>query len=143
MRIVVDGDACPTKDIIESIASQYSIEVIMIFDTAHQYESDYSTVIIVDKGSDSVDKKIIEIIKNGDIIVTQDYGLASLVLSKGARALNQYGLIYDNSNIDSLLHQRYLSANLRKHRHRTANQKKRVALDDINFEKSLKSMVDT
>ncbi len=134
MRIIVDGDACPTKGIIERVAMQYNIEVIMIFDTSHQYTSDYSTTIIVDKGFDSVDQKILQILKKEDIVVTQDYGLASLVLGMQARAINQNGLIYNEFNIDTLLNQRFLSSKMRKSRMKVSNQKKRNNSDDTNFE---------
>ncbi len=141
MRIIVDGDACPTKNIIEKIAIIYNIPVIMVFDTSHEYQSDYSTVFIVDKGFDSVDQKIITISREKDIIVTQDYGLASLVLAKGCKAIHQNGMIYDNNNIESLLNQRYISAKIRKSGKKTSNIKKRTVVDDTNFQQSLLSLI--
>ncbi len=141
MRIIVDGDACPTKTIIEAIGKSYNIDILMIFDTSHQYESDYATIIIVDKGADSVDQKILNIIVKGDIVVTQDYGLAALVLATGCKAISQNGLIYDENNIDTLLNQRYYSAKMRKSGLRTSNQKKRKESDNKNFESTLKYLI--
>ncbi len=141
MRIIVDADACPTKSIIERVAKKHNIDVIMLFDTAHQFESDYSTVIIVDKGFDSVDQKIIEILVKNDIVVTQDYGLAALVLAKCCCAINQNGLIFTDSNIESLLNQRYYSAKMRKSGIKTTNQKKRKKLDNKKFEDALNYLI--
>ena len=137
MKILVDADACPVKDIIVSIAKEYSIRVIMFFDTSHIYSDNYSEVIIVDKGPDSVDFALANKITNGDIVVSQDYGVATMALSKNAVALNQNGLIYDKDNIDKLLFERYLSQKARRSGGRGINPKKRTKENDTNFERAL------
>ncbi len=141
MRIIVDADACPTKSIIEEVAFNNNVDVVMVFDTAHQYESEYSTVIIVDKGADSVDQEILRLTRKNDIVVTQDYGLAALALAKGCKALNQNGMIYSEFNIDLLLDQRYYSAKLRKSGLRAKNQKKREVSDDSKFREALNYLI--
>ena len=93
MRILVDADACPVKKEILEIAKEKNIEVSMFFDNAHVYEDGYSTVYILDKGADSVDYFLINKTVAGDIIVTQDYGVATMALSKKAYPINQNGLI--------------------------------------------------
>ena len=96
MKILVDADACPVKKIIVRIARKRDIPVTMVIDTAHELNDGYSTVVTVDKGPDSVDFKIMGLLSAGDIVVTQDYGLASIALGKGAMAINQNGLVYTN-----------------------------------------------
>lgn len=77
MQIFVDADACPVIDIIEKIAREYHIPVILICDTNHVLFSDYSEVIVVGAGTDAVDYKLISICHKGDIVVSQDYGVAA------------------------------------------------------------------
>jgi uncharacterized protein len=137
MKILVDADACPVKDIILHIGKKYEMKIIMFIDTCHIYCDDYSEVITVDKGRDSVDFALANKIEKYDIVVTQDYGVAAMALSKGALAIHQNGLIYDKDNIDKLLFERYLSQRVRKAGGRTTNQKKRTKENDIAFEKSL------
>lgn len=139
MKILVDADACPVKATIISVAKQYSLEVIMFIDTSHIYCDDYSKVITVDKGRDSVDIALANKINKNDIVVTQDYGVATMALAKNALSLNQNGLIFDKDNIDKLLFERYLSQKVRRSGKSTkgSNQKKRTKENDIAFEKSL------
>lgn len=140
MQILVDADACPVKNIIVTYARRAAISVMMFCDTAHSIEDGYSTVITVDKGKDSVDFVLLRYLQKGDILVTQDYGLAAMALAKGARALNQNGLIYSNSNIDQLLHDRYVGQKIRRAGGRTKGPPKRSTQDDQNFERALDSL---
>ncbi|MBN2884163.1 MAG: DUF188 domain-containing protein, partial [Clostridia bacterium] len=119
----------------------HDIEVIMVCDTAHVISDDYSKVITVDKGSDSADFKIINISKPGDIIVTGDYGVAAMALSKGARTLGNSGVIYTNFNIDSFLAQRHLAKENRRKGGRFTNIKKRTSEENINFTGSLIKLI--
>ena len=82
MRILVDGDACPVKSIIIEIAKKYHIEVIIFASTDHYININYAKIIKVAPGRDSVDLVLINSSKENDIIITNDYGLASLALSK-------------------------------------------------------------
>jgi len=141
MRILVDADGCPVKNIVIKIAKEYDVNVIMFTDICHVIKDDYSEVITVDKGRDSVDMALINRLEKNDIVVTQDYGLASLVLPKGGHPINQNGFLYTNENIDGLLFQRFLSQKVRKAGGRTPHHKKRKHEDDVNFEKSFKELV--
>lgn len=89
MKIFVDADACPVVDIVEDIATKYNIPVTLLCDTNHVLTSDYSEVIVVGAGADAVDYKLISICHRGDIVVTQDYGVAAMALGKGAFAIHQ------------------------------------------------------
>lgn len=142
MQILVDADACPVKGIIIKIAKLYKLSVTMLIDTSHELEDGYSTVITVDKDRDSVDIALINLVKTGDIVVTQDYGVAAMALGKKAKAVNQNGLIYTDSNIDKLLFERHLGQKVRRAGGRTTNAKKRTKGDDANFERGFKSLVD-
>ena len=103
MKIFVDADACPVIDIVEDIATKYNIPVTLLCDTNHVLTSDYSEVVVVGAGADAVDYKLISICHRGDIVVTQDYGVAAMALGKGAFAIHQSGKWYTNENIDQML----------------------------------------
>jgi uncharacterized protein YaiI (UPF0178 family) len=142
MRILVDADACPVKKEILEIAKEKNIEVSMFFDNAHVYEDGYSTVHILDKGADSVDYFLINKTIAGDIIVTQDYGVATMALSKKAYPINQNGLIFTDDNILSLLNQRAMNQKIRRHKN-LRGPKKRTANDGINFSKNLRKLINS
>lgn len=142
MQILVDADACPVKSIIVRIAKQYKLSVIMLIDTSHELNDGYSTVITVDKARDSVDIALINLVKAGDIVVTQDYGVAAMALGKSARAINQNGLIYTDDNIDRLLFERHLGQKVRRAGGRTASIKKRMKKDDEQFEEAFASLIN-
>lgn len=100
MQIFVDADACPVVDIIEKISKKYHISVTLLCDTNHVLHSDYSEVIVVGAGADAVDYKLISICHKGDVVVSQDYGVAAMALGKGAYAIHQSGKWYTDDNID-------------------------------------------
>lgn len=134
MQILVDADACPVKEIIVRQAKILNIPVTMLIDTSHELNDGYSTVITVDKARDGVDIKLINIVKPCDIVVTQDFGVAAMALGKGAKAINQNGMLYTSGNIDKLLFERFLGQKVRRAGGRTGNVKKRTKADDKSFE---------
>jgi uncharacterized protein YaiI (UPF0178 family) len=138
--IYVDADSCPTKELILEIAKKHNILVHMFFDTSHIYDDGYSKVTIVDKGFDSVDYAIVNKLKEQDILITNDYGLAAMALAKKAVALDNSGLIYTEINITELLSKRAQSQKDRKHKN-TKGPKKRTKKDDEAFRKSLSSLI--
>ena len=137
MKILVDADACPVKQIIERIARSRKVPVVMVVDTSHVLTSDYSEIIMVDQAQDSADICLANLVAQGDIVVAQDYGVAAMALGKGAAALNQNGLIYTDSNIVQLLFERHLGQKSRRTGKRTAAVKKRTSSDDEAFESAL------
>lgn len=141
MQILVDADACPVKGIIVRVAKEYKLPVTMFIDTSHRLDDGYSMVVTVDKASDSVDIALINAVNAGDVVVTQDYGVAAMALGKKAMAINQNGLVYTDDNIDKLLFERHLGQKVRRAGGRTAGVKKRTREDDENFEKAFKSLV--
>jgi len=142
MRILVDADACPVKEQIIRVSKKMGISVIMFVDTSHEINDGYSTVITVDKGRDSVDIKLVNEAKTGDVVVTQDFGVASMALAKGSRAINQNGMAYDASNIDRLLFERHISAKARKAGGKSTKHKKRNKENNNQFETEFQKIIN-
>jgi uncharacterized protein YaiI (UPF0178 family) len=143
MRVLVDADACPVKEIIVRLAKERNIPVIMLIDTSHQLNDGYSEIITVDKQADSVDFALMGLLTSDDIVVTQDFGLAAMVLGKGARAVNQNGLIYTDGNIDKLLMERHIGQKVRRGGGRTKDPAKRTKADNERFEAIFTEMLDS
>lgn len=143
MKIFVDADACPVVDIVEDIASEYKLEVTLLCDTNHVLMSDYSEVIVVGAGADAVDYKLISICHRGDIVVTQDYGVAAMALGKGAFAIHQSGKWYTNENIDQMLMERHLNKKVRRasSRNHIKGPRKRTEEDDQRFAESFEKLL--
>ena len=141
MKILVDADACPVKHIIVKVAKEYKIPVTMFIDTSHIIDDGYSEVITVDKSRDSVDIALVNKTSNGDIVVTQDYGVAAMALGKRAKAINQNGLVYSDGNIDKLLFERHLGQKVRRSGGRTSGPRKRTKEDDMKFEDSFRKLL--
>ena len=141
MQILVDADACPVKQIIVRLAKQNKIPVTMLIDTSHELDDGYSTVITVDKQADSVDYALMGLLTRDDIVVTQDFGLAAMVLGKGAKAVNQNGMVYTNDNIDKLLLERHIGQKVRRSGGRTKGPNKRTDEDNARFEAVFKKML--
>ena len=114
MKIFVDADACPVVHIVEKIAEKYQVPVTLLCDTNHVLSSDYSEVTIVGAGTDAVDFKLISLCHAGDIVVTQDYGVAAMALGKKAYAIHQSGKWYTDENIDQMLMERHLAKKARR-----------------------------
>ncbi len=142
MRILVDADACPVKNIIEEVAKQYKIEVIMVSNHHHGIKSSYARVLMVDSYSQSVDIALVNMALAGDILVTQDYGLAAMVLEKGVEAIHPGGKIYTIDNIDSLLMQRYVNQKARESKIKTTRNKKRTLQDDSRFRQEFIHLIE-
>jgi uncharacterized protein YaiI (UPF0178 family) len=143
MKILVDADACPVKDIIIRTAKKYNLDVVLFIDTSHILQDDYAQVVTVEKGRDSVDIALVNRARAGDIVVTQDYGLAALALGRGTLAIHPSGLIYHEDNMDRLLFERHISSVIRKAGGRLKGPSKRKAEDDGAFLKALEKLIRT
>ena len=143
MIIYVDADACPVAHIVEKIAEKYTIPVTLLCDTNHVLESDYSEVIMVGAGADAVDYKLISICYKGDIVVSQDYGVAAMALGKGAYAIHQSGKWYTDDNIDRMLMERHLNMKARRAsgKNHIKGPKKRTSEDNEHFSESFEKMI--
>ena len=141
MKILVDADGCPVVNEAVCLAAKFQIPCFLLADTAHRLEKDGATTVILDKGADSVDFALVNRVESGDIVVTQDYGLASMCLAKGARVLHQDGWCYTADNIDALLFSRHESGKYRRAGGRTKGPKKREKAQDDAFRNVLQQML--
>ena len=161
MHIYVDADACPVIGIVERIAKSHNIAVTLLCDTNHYLTSNYSEVVYVGAGADAVDFKLISLCEKGDLVVTQDYGVAAMALGKGAYAIHQSGKWYTNENIDQMLMERHLNKKARRSSHKNhmkgctmssghrfctdrsgnGDQGKRTEDDDVRFAQSIEKLI--
>ena len=143
MQIFVDADACPVVFIVEAVARKYGVAVTLLCDTNHILYSDYSEVVVVGAGADAVDYKLISICHKGDIVVSQDYGVAAMALGKGAYAIHQSGKWYTNENIDRLLMERHMAKKARraKSKHHLKGPARRTEEDDRKFAEAFERIV--
>ena len=136
MKILVDADACPVKDIIVETSKKYNTEVYMVTDATHIlfYPEENVHVVTVDKGADSADLAIVNRTEQGDICITADYGLATMILAKKATVIHPNGFFYTAENIDRMLFERHLSREMRRQKKgRTGHIRKRTKEDDTAF----------
>lgn len=143
MKILVDADACPVKSQVVSIAKELGLPVWMYIDTSHILQDEYAVVVTVDRARDSTDMAIVNQLAPGDVVVTQDYGLASLTLGKKAFAIHPSGLVFTPENINRLLFERYLSQKVRRAGGKTPNPRKRTPEDDGRFAKAFRELCKT
>ncbi|MBE6048030.1 MAG: YaiI/YqxD family protein [Clostridium sp.] len=141
MKIIIDGDACPSIPIIENLAQKYNIKVLIYCDFNHYIRSNYSEVKVVDSGFQSVDMHVVNNTFKDDIVISQDYGVAAMCLSKKAYVINPKGYVYSEKNIDRLLEERHISQKIRRSGGRTSNPKKRTKQDDQRLLSNLEMII--
>lgn len=137
MKILIDADGCPVVDAAVRIAKERNIACFILCDTAHVFEKDGAATLTFSKGADSVDFALVNRVSSGDIVITQDYGLAAMCLSKNAVVINQDGMEYTSDNIDSLLLARHTAKEIRNSGGRLKGPGKRSAVQDEEFGKVL------
>ena len=142
MKILIDADGCPVVDITLTCAKQRGISALLICDTAHYFERDGAQTITVSKGADSADFQLVNMVSKGDLVITQDYGLAAMALAKQAVVLNQNGMQYTSENIDSLLLQRHTARKIRMSGGRLKGPAKRTGAQDDDFQNALCALLD-
>ena len=133
VTILIDADGCPVVDLTLQTATKYKVPVLILCDTAHQIQRDGAQTLTFDKGPDSVDFALVNRVHPGDLVITQDYGLASMCLARCARVLNQNGLEYTSENIDSLLFRRHENKKLLRAGKHPKGAAKRTKEQDIRF----------
>jgi len=144
-KIIVDADSCPVKDIVFKTAGEKGVPVVLVSSVSHQMnlegDNDDITVITVDNIPQAADIQIVNSSAGGDIVITGDYGLAAMVLSKGAVPVSARGFVFTPGNIDRLLVQRHIDARIRRGGGRTKGPKAFGAEDRLRFEKALKKLI--
>lgn len=141
MRILVDADACPVVDIATRLARASGIECLLLCDSAHDLRREGVRTLTFTKGADSVDFALVNLVEKGDVVVTQDYGLAAMCLARGAQPMNQNGLLYTGDNIDSLLMARHIARKVRSAGGRLKGPRKRQPAQDEAFEAALRALL--
>ncbi len=137
MKLLIDADGCPVVDEAVGAARRRGIECVIVCDTAHVFEKQGARTVTVSKGADSVDFALVNMVKPGDVVVTQDYGLAAMCLAKRAVPVSQDGMVYSDTNIDSLLLARHTAKKIRMAGGRLRGPAKREAGQDAAFVRSL------
>jgi uncharacterized protein len=137
MKILIDADGCPVVDVTLACARQKGIEALLICDTAHFFEREGAKTVTVSKGADSADFYLVNRIDKGDLVVTQDYGLAAMALARQALVLNQNGMPYTADNIDALLLARHTARKIRMGGGRLKGPAKRTKEQDEDFRRAL------
>lgn len=141
MEIFVDADGCPVVDIAINIAKELNIPIIVVKNYAVHIDNDYAEIVTVDISRDSADYYIANRIKKGDILISQDHGLAAMCIAKGALCINQNGFIIDDNNIDGMLNGRHLNQKLRREQKVYTKFKKRTQESDDAFIKTLRMVL--
>ena len=141
VKVLVDADACPVTGIAVKLCQRFQIECLLLCDTAHIIHLDSAQTLIFDKGADSVDFALVNRVDAGDIVITQDYGLASMCLAKRARILHQDGWEYTEFNISGLMEQRHAAKKFRMSGGRTKGPAKRKPEQDAAFQRALEALL--
>lgn len=141
MRILIDADGCPVVELAVAAAREHSLECVILCDTAHQFDKPGATTLTFSKGADSVDFALVNLLRAGDIVITQDYGLAAMCLARRARVLSQDGMEYGEENIYGLLLARHTAKKIRKAGGRLKGPCRRTPSQDAAFDRALRGML--
>lgn len=141
MRIYLDADGCPVVKQTLRIAAAHAVACTLLCDTAHRMEHPGVETIVVSTGADSVDFRLVNLLAKGDLVITQDYGLAAMCLARGARVLHQDGREYTNDNIEGLLAFRHDAKKVRMGGGRLKGLPKRTAQQDQQFCDALEALL--
>lgn len=142
VKILIDADGCPVTKLTLKIAAGYGVKCVIFCDTAHEFSALPAEVVISSKGADSADFALLARISRGDIVVTQDYGLAALALTRGAKPLDQNGRYYTDDNIDRLLGERALAKRIRRGGGRLHGPAKRTEAQNEAYEAALRRLLE-
>lgn len=141
-RILIDADGCPVVDETIKIAGRFGLECLILCDTSHRIEREGAQTMVFSKGADSVDFALVNLVHPGDVVVTQDYGLAAMCLARSALVLNQDGMGYTADNIDALLLSRHTAKKIRNAGGRLKGPARRVAAQDRAFSEALTQLLE-
>ena len=138
---MIDADGCPVVEETLKIAKQFALECLILCDTSHRFEREGAQTLVFSKGADSVDFALVNLLRPGDVVVTQDYGLAAMCLARSALALSQDGMEYTADNIDALLLAQHTAKKIRNAGGRLKGPAKRTAAQDRPFSEALRELV--
>lgn len=141
MKVLIDTDACPVVDIAVKLCREFKTACLLLCDTSHTMHREGADTLVFDKGADSVDFALVNRVAAGDIVITQDYGLASMCLARQAKVLHQDGWEYTEYNIQALLFQRHESRKYRASGGRVKGPSKRTPQQDKAFTDTLRALL--
>lgn len=135
--------------LVEQAAARRHLMVTLLCDANHLLHSDYSQVRTIAPGADAVDIALVNLCREGDVVVTQDHGVAAMALGKGARAIHPSGMRYTDENIDRLLMERHLAkkarlghARMGRGKHHLKGPARRTSEDDRRFAQAFDALLD-
>ena len=142
MKLLVDADACPRSvlQICLKWGKEKNIPIWTVASFNHNIDTDHH--VVVGNASQEADIKLMNLTEAGDIVVTQDWGLAAMLLGRGARCLSPAGREYNNHTMDFLREEREVKAKVRRSGGRTKGPRKRSSADDQHFERTLLRMLE-
>ena len=146
VKVIIDGDACPVVNSVIELTQETGIFVTIIRSFSHfstQIDPEHVRTVYVDDGPESVDYKIVQLASSEDIVITQDYGLASLLLNKVKFVMHHKGFLFNDDNIQQLLDQRYINAQIRKQGGRHKGPPPFTKQDRQHFEHQFKLLIQT
>ncbi len=133
MKLLIDADACPVTDLAIALTKRAGIACVLVCDTCHQLTRKGVRTIVVDKGPDSTDFRLVGLVEPGDLILTQDYGLAAMCLARRGVPLHPDGFCYTGDNLPLLLAVRHAGAKLRRSGKRTKGPRRRDPAKNVSF----------
>lgn len=158
VQVIVDADACPrgAMDILRRLRREYGYRLVTVasfhhdIGRGHRHSGGGGDVdgddgiehVTVGDGPDEADLAVVNRAKPGDIVVTQDWGLAALALGKGAQCLSPTGYVHTQQRIDFQLDERHVKAKHRRAGGRTRGPRARTPEDDERFERALRSLLE-
>jgi len=116
MQIWVDADACPgeIKDLLYRTAQRMKVKLTLVANQSLRIpQSEFIETLLVPDGMNVADRRIVELVAPGDLVVTADIPLAADVVAKGAEAIDPRGGLYTNANIGERLALRNMLDQLR------------------------------
>ena len=144
MRILIDADACPVVREAVEMARQRSLPVTLLCDEHHLLTSDYAQVRHISSGADAVDIALMNLCRRGDVVLTQDYGVAAMALGRGAYAIHHTGKRYTDDNIDLMLMERHMAKKARRAsgKHHLRGPAKFTQDDRSRFREAFSALLD-
>ncbi|MEW6458103.1 MAG: DUF188 domain-containing protein [Bacillota bacterium] len=137
MKLIIDADACPrgALEICRRLGRAFDVPVWTVASFNHRIESDRH--IVVGDAPEETDIAVANATREGDVVVTQDWGLAALVLGRKARAVSPDGRVYRPETVAFLLEERAIKFRFRRGGGRTKGPRRRTAADDRRLEAAL------
>lgn len=143
--LFIDADACPVTREAVAIAREHGMQVVLVANSTQNLEK-YTRrtgveAIQVSGGRDAADFAIVERVTPDDIVVTQDIGVAAMVLGRNAGAISPRGRIFYQATIDSEMEVRHAEAKHRRLGRRTGGPRAFTEKDRDHFCDQLRRLI--